>query len=145
MGTFWFRHLWQAVLTLFTMLTLMFFLFRMLPGDPTATVISPALYPKAQEILRMQFGLDKPLWEQYFVYVKNLSVLDFGLSFHTGRPVADEIGSRFLNTILLVFPSLIAAYALGAIVGAVVGWSRGSKTETILVFLSTALQSAPVF
>ena len=145
MSTFWFRRLWQAVLTLFTMLTLMFFLFRMLPGDPTATVISPALYPKAQEILRMQFGLDKPLWEQYFVYVKNLSVLDFGLSFHSGRPVADEIGSRLLNTILLVFPSLIAAYALGAIVGAVVGWSRGSKTETILVFLSTALQSAPVF
>ncbi|MVO16584.1 ABC transporter permease [Parasedimentitalea huanghaiensis] len=145
MSMFWFRRLWQSALTLFTMLTLMFFLFRMLPGDPTATVISPALYPKAQEILRMQFGLDKPLWEQYFVYVKNLSVFDFGLSFHTGRPVADEIGSRLLNTVLLVFPSLITAYALGSIVGAVVGWSRGSKTETILVFLSTALQSAPVF
>lgn len=145
MNAFWARRLWQSVLTLLTMLTLMFFMFRMLPGDPTATVISPALYPKAQEVLRIQFGLDKPLWEQYFVYLKNLAVLDFGLSFHTGRPVADEISGRLLNTILLVFPSMIAAYVLGAIVGAIVGWRRGSKLETILVFLSTSLQSAPVF
>ena len=145
MSTFWIRRLWQSALTLFTMLTLMFFMFRMLPGDPTATVISPALYPKAQELLRIQFGLDKPLWQQYFTYLGNLSVFDFGLSFHTGRPVADEIGSRLLNTVLLVFPSMIAAYALGSWVGSIVGWNRGSKLETILVFLSTALQSAPVF
>ena len=139
------RRLFHMAITLFAMITLMFFLFRMLPGDPTATVISPALYPKAQETLRAQFGLDKPLWEQYFVYLKNLAVFDFGLSFHTGRPVADEISGRLLNTILLVFPSMIAAYGLGALFGAVVGWRRGSKIETILVFLSTSLQSAPVF
>lgn len=145
MSHYWTRRLWQALITLFAMLTLMFFMFRLLPGDPTATVISPALYPKAQETLRIQFGLDKPLWEQYVVYLKNLVALDFGLSFHTGRPVADEIGGRLVNTILLVFPSMIAAYLLGALVGAVVGWRRGSKLEAVLVFLSTSLQSAPVF
>lgn len=145
MSAFWLRRFWHSALTLFTMLTLMFFLFRMLPGDPTATVISPALYPKAQEALKIQFGLDKPLWEQYLRYLGNLATLDFGLSFHTGRPVAEEIGGRLLNTILLVFPSMIAAYVLGSFVGAVLGWRRGSKTEAALVFLSTALQSAPVF
>src|SRR5690606_23795463 len=112
-------RLWHSALTLFTMLTLMFFMFRMLPGDPTATVISPALYPKAQEALKIQFGLDKPLWEQYLRYLGNLATLDFGLSFHTGRPVAEEIGGRLLNTILLVFPSMIAAYVLGSFVGAI--------------------------
>ncbi|EIM72637.1 ABC transporter [Nitratireductor aquibiodomus RA22] len=145
MSRFWIRRLWQSVLTLFTMLTLMFFMFRLLPGDPTATVISPALYPKAQETLRIQFGLDKPLWEQYLVYLRNLASFDFGLSFHTGRPVAGEISGRLLNTILLVFPSMIAAYGLGALVGAVVGWRRGTRLEAALVFISTALQSAPVF
>ncbi len=145
MSTFWLHRLWQSALTLLVMLTLMFFMFRMLPGDPTATVISPALYPKAQETLRAQFGLDRPLWEQYLVYLENLASFDFGLSFHTGRPVAEEIGGRLVNTILLVFPSMIVAYGLGALVGAIVGWRRGSKIETILVFLSTSLQSAPVF
>lgn len=145
MSPFWLRRLWHSALTLFTMLTLMFFMFRMLPGDPTATVISPALYPKAQEALKIQFGLDKPLWEQYLRYLGNLATFDFGLSFHTGRPVAEEIGGRLVNTIVLVFPSMIAAYVLGSFVGAIVGWKRGSKLETLLVFVSTALQSAPVF
>lgn len=145
MSSFWLRRLWHSALTLFMMLTLMFFMFRLLPGDPTATVISPALYPKAQEALKIQFGLDKPLWQQYLSYLANLASLDFGLSFHTGRPVAEEIGGRLANTILLVFPSMIAAYALGSLMGAIIGWRRGSKFETILVFLSTALQSAPVF
>ncbi len=123
----------------------MFFMFRLLPGDPTATVISPALYPKAQEALRQQFGLDKPLLEQYFVYMKNLAFFDFGISFHTTRPVSEAIQGRLLNTILLVLPSMIAAYIMGAFVGAMVAWRRGSKFETILVLVATALQSAPVF
>lgn len=145
MSSFWIRRLWHSMITLFTMLTLMFFMFRLLPGDPTATVISPALYPKAQEALKIQFGLDKPLWQQYFSYLSNLASFDFGLSFHTGRPVSEEIGGRLINTILLVFPSMIAAYALGSYAGAIIGWRRGSKLETIMVFLSTSLQSAPVF
>ena len=122
-----------------------FFMFRLLPGDPTATVISPALYPKAQEALRQQFGLDRPLLEQYFVYMKNLAFFDFGISFHTTRPVSEAIQGRLLNTILLVLPSMIAAYIAGGLVGAMVAWRRGSKFETILVLVATAFQSAPVF
>ena len=61
MRQFLIKRTWHALLTLFVMATVMFFMFRLLPGDPTATVISPALYPKAQEALKAQFGLDKPL------------------------------------------------------------------------------------
>ncbi|MBL4786315.1 MAG: ABC transporter permease [Cohaesibacteraceae bacterium] len=145
MSAFLLKRFWHMCLTLFVMITLMFFMFRMLPGDPTATVISPALYPKAQEALRAQFGLDKPLWEQYFIYLKNLATLDFGISFHTRRPVADAIEGRLLNTVLLILPSMLAAYLAGAIMGAVVAWRRGSRFETILVLVATAFQATPVF
>jgi len=145
MRKFLIKRTWHALLTLFVMVSVMFFMFRMLPGDPTATVISPALYPKAQAALKAQFGLDRPLHEQYFIYLRNLLVFDFGISFHTLRPVAGEIGNRLINTLLLILPSMIVAYAIGAIVGAIVAWKRGSKLEGFLVLLATALQSTPVF
>lgn len=145
MGRYLIHRSLHMVITLFAMATLMFFLFRMLPGDPTATVISPALYPKAQEAMRAQFGLDKPLLEQYLAYLGNLAVLDFGFSFQTSRPVWEALQGRLVNTLVLILPSMIAAYALGAILGALIAWYRGGKAEVGLVFGATALQSAPVF
>lgn len=139
------RRFWHMVLTLFAMATLMFFLFRLLPGDPTASVISPSLYPKAQEAMRQQFGLDRPLFEQYLIYLSNLCVLDFGFSFQTSRPVFEMIQGRLLNTLLLILPSMLAAYLIGAIIGAIAAWKRGGTAEVSLVFTATALQSAPLF
>src|SRR5690606_27446186 len=124
----------HMVLTLFVMAVLMFFMFRLLPGDPTATVISPALNADAQEAMRRQFGLDKPLMEQFFIYLRNLAVLDFGYSFQTSRPVWEMIQGRLVNTLLLILPSMLAAYLLGAILGALIAWRRGGKTEVATVF-----------
>jgi peptide/nickel transport system permease protein len=133
------------VLTLFVLATLMFFMFRMLPGDPTMTVISSALNPKAQEEMKRQYGLDKPLHVQYAAYMRNIVRLDFGYSFQHNRKVSDMISGRLLNTILLILPSMVAAYALGVVGGALIAWKRGGKLEIGTVIVSTAFQSAPVF
>jgi peptide/nickel transport system permease protein len=132
-------------LTLGAMAVLMFFLFRLLPGDPTMTVISPALHPEARAVMRAQFGLDRPLVEQFLVYLRNLAVLDLGYSFQTSRPVWEMIEGRLVNTLLLILPSMLTAYLLGAVIGAVAAWYRGGKAEIGLVFVATALQSAPLF
>ncbi|MCU4179478.1 ABC transporter permease [Bosea sp. BH3] len=145
MASYLVRRLGHMVLTLFAMATLMFFLFRLLPGDPTATVISPSLYPKAQEAMRQQFGLDRPLFEQYLLYLRNLCVLDFGFSFQTNRPVFEMIQGRLLNTLLLILPSMLAAYLIGAVIGAMAAWKRGGGAEVSVVLTATALQSAPLF
>ena len=139
------RRLVHMIITLFAMMTIMFFMFRLLPGDPTMTMISSAMYPKAQEAMRAQFGLDKPLFEQYLIYLKNYSTLNFGYSFHSSREVAELLGGRIVNTLVLILPSMILAYALGAFVGALLGWFRGGRFETSVVFVATALQAAPVF
>jgi peptide/nickel transport system permease protein len=139
------RRLGFMAITLFVMATVMFLLFRLLPGDPTATVISAALHPDAQAALRASFGLDKPLWQQYLSYVANMAQLDFGFSFQTSRPVAEMVGGRLLNTLVLLLPSLLAAYLVGALIGAFIAWRRGGFFDTVSVVLATALQSAPVF
>lgn len=139
------RRLMHMAITLFAMVTLMFFLFRMLPGDPTATVLSPALDAEAREAMRVRFGLDRPLIEQYFAYLVNLSRFDFGLSFRTSGPVWNLIELRLVNTLLLILPSMIAAYVLGIFGGALIAWYRGGKAEASVVLAATALQSAPVF
>jgi peptide/nickel transport system permease protein len=139
------RRLFHMAITLFAMVTLMFFLFRMLPGDPTATVLSPALDADAREAMRVRFGLDRPLIEQYFTYLANLARFDFGLSFRTSGPVWDLIELRLVNTLLLILPSMIAAYVIGIFGGALIAWHRGGKAEASVVLGATALQSAPVF
>jgi peptide/nickel transport system permease protein len=139
------RRLVHMVITLFAMMTIMFFLFRLLPGDPTATVVSSAMYPKAQEAMRAQFGLDRPLFEQYLIYLRNYAVFDFGYSFHSSRRVAEMMAGRVINTLVLILPSMILAYVLGALIGALLGWYRGGRSEAVVVFLATCLQAAPVF
>lgn len=139
------RRLFYMAVTLFVMITLMFFLFRLLPGDPTAAVISPALDEAAREAMRRRFGLDQPLFTQYLAYLRNLSVLDFGMSFRTSAPVWDMIELRLVNTLLLILPSMLAAYAIGAYGGALIAWHRGGKTEASVVLFATAMQSAPLF
>jgi peptide/nickel transport system permease protein len=139
------RRLVHMVITLFAMMTIMFFLFRLLPGDPTATVVSSAMYPRAQEAMRAQFGLDRPLFEQYLIYLRNYATFDFGYSFHSSRRVAELMGGRVVNTLLLILPSMIVAYVLGALIGALMGWYRGGRAEAAVVFVATCLQAAPVF
>lgn len=135
----------HMALTLFAMMTLMFFMFRLLPGDPTMTTISSTLYPKAQAAMKAQFGLDRPLIEQYLLYLASAARLDFGLSFQTSRSVAEVMQGRLVNTLVLILPSMILAYGLGALIGALLGWYRGGKAEVGVVFLATTLQAAPVF
>ena len=122
MGKYLFIRLIHMLLTLVAMVVLMFFVFRLMPGDPTATVISDALYPKAQAAMMKQFGLDKPLLEQFVIYLKNYAQFDFGISFRTNRSVAELIEGRLMNTIMLILPSMIAAYGMGMVFGAMLAW-----------------------
>lgn len=138
-------RLGHMLITLWAMLTLMFFLFRLLPGEPTMTVINESMSPQAQAAMRAQFGLDRPMFEQYLVYITSFARLDFGLSFQTSRPVADLIEGRLVNTLVLILPSMLAAYVFGAIIGAWLAWRRGGAVDTLIVVIATAFQAAPVF
>jgi len=137
----------ETIVAFFILLTVGFFLFRIMPGDPTAILIlNPHLDPEARQLLRQQLGLDQPLIIQYFYFIKNFIMGEFGYSYHDGRPVLELIlGVRLVNTIILVGTSVVLAIIIGVIIGALAALKRGTKIDVGLLTFSLVFYSMPVF
>ena len=139
------RRFFAALLTLFGVAVILFILFRMMPGDPTAQVISPALDEAAQARLKQAFGLDLPMWQQFVVYLKNLATLEWGRSFTTGQPVANLLGHWLVNTVLLMSAGLVLAIGLGIVLGILMAARRGGALDISATVIGLVCQAAPPF
>jgi peptide/nickel transport system permease protein len=140
------RKLLQLVLTLLAVVTFNFLLFRVLPGDPIQLYArSGHLTPEAANQLRALFGLDKPVWTQYWIYLRDLlhGSMGFSLTYH--RPVAGIVVQRLANTLLLVGAATIVVVILGVFLGAIAASRRGSKFDSTTVYGSLVLWSMPTF
>jgi peptide/nickel transport system permease protein len=143
------RHLLERLghllLVLWAVTTLTFVMFRTMPGDPTLNFVSPEFSEDMRAAMLHSFGLDKPLWQQYLVYLFNLLHGDFGISFLQKRPVTDVLLEALPNTMLLTLVSLVLAYAIGIVAGAFLAFKRGGVAEAIGVPLALARRAAPEF
>ena len=137
----------QLVITFFILVTISFFLFRVMPGDPTAMLLlNPQLDPETRLLLKKKLGLDLPWHIQYFVFIKNLFMGEFGVSFYHGKPVIDVIlGIRLFNTVMLVGSSTVLAIIIGIILGCIAAWRRGSPIDLASIVSSLLFYSMPVF
>jgi peptide/nickel transport system permease protein len=117
----------------------------MLPGDPTAQVISPALDEAAQARMKAAFGLDKPLYVQYVIYLKNIVTLEWGRSFTTSKKVFDMLGYRFWNTIFLMGAAMCFTLVAGIGLGMIMAWRRSGSLDVGATLSALVLQSAPPF
>lgn len=138
----------HGVVTIFLAVTLNFILFRIMPGDPTRAVSGdPRVDTATRLALIAKFGLDRPLFEQYFIYLYNLLKGELGISFvQIGRPVIDIIlGRKMVNTIILMGSSMFIAFILGIVVGVFAAWRRGTRIDIYFIVLSLATYSMPVF
>lgn len=124
------RRLIQIVIIFFVILTVLFLLFRMAPGDPVSRMVDPDLTPEDAAHLISQLGLDQPLWLQYIYYLRNFFTGNFGHSFHYGEPVIHIIGDRLPNTILLFTTSIILCALVGVFLGKIAAWHKGERTDT---------------
>ena len=139
-------RLTQAIAIVFLVASLTFFLIHIAPGDPTRSLAeAPSVPPNVRAQLRENFGLDRPLLEQYVRYITNLARGDLGYSFAEHRPVSAAIGERVLNTLLLAAAGLVLAFGLGVPVGAIQGWRAGTKTDHALTGATLIFYSIPVF
>ncbi len=145
MREFIIRRTLYTIFTLFAVATILFFIFRMLPGDPTAQVISPALDEAAQARLKEAFGLDKPIYVQYVLYLKNIVTLDWGRSFTTSKKVLDMLGYRFWNTIFLMGAAMCFTLVVGTGLGMIMAWRRSGPLDVGATVGALILQSAPPF
>jgi peptide/nickel transport system permease protein len=135
----------QLGLVLWAVVTILFLMFRLMPGNPMAAYIDPTFTEEQQLALMAQFGLDKPLWEQYFIYLANLVQGELGQSFRYREPVAERILALLPNTLILTFTSLIVAYVFGVLAGAYLAWRRGSAVEQAAIPVVLTTRAMPEF
>lgn len=133
------------VFVLWTVATILFFMFRLMPGSPLAAFIDNTLTEEQQQSLIRQFGLDRPLYEQYWKFLVNLVQGDLGQSFFFKKPVTEVILSVLPNTVLLTVTSLLIAYGFGIVAGAFLAWKRGSWFEGIGIPVVLTSRAAPEF
>ena len=139
------RRVINTIIVLIIAVTLQFFIFRIMPGNPIAHFISPNLPLEARQSLLEMWGLNKPLHEQFFTYLYNLFSGRLGISFVSQRYVADELMERLPNTVLLMGSSTIITIALGIMFGVYAGSKRGTKKDVAAVTFGLITQGLPVF
>lgn len=122
----------QIIIIFFVILTVLFLLFRLAPGDPVSRMVDPDMTQEDAEVLIVQLGLDQPLGVQYLIYVKNFFTGHFGFSFHYGEPVVDIIRNRLPNTILLFTTSIILSALVGVFLGKIASWHKGKKIDSVM-------------
>src|SRR5476649_2983934 len=132
-------------LALLAVTTILFFMFRLMPGTPLAAYINENLNADQQQQILEQFGLDKPLWQQYFIYLGNLARGEMGFSLFQRRPVMTILLEVLPNSLILTLSSLVIAYVFGVLAGAWLAWRRGSWVEGVAIPFVLATRAAPEF
>lgn len=137
------KRLGYAVLTLFVLITLTFFMMRLLPGDPflgDKTITGAALAN-----MQAKYGLDKPVIVQYFMYLGNCIRGDLGTSITYNKPVREIISEAFVVSADLGIRALIFAVIAGILLGMVAAVKRGSAWDSISMFIAMIGVSVPSF
>jgi len=138
------RKLGWALLTLFFVLTVNFFLFRIMPGDPVALLArSQRMTPQEVLAQRKLYGLDQPLVQQFFTYLKETLTGHFGASLVSGEPVTSVLGARVWPTVLLVGTGTLLAVVIGVLAGIRAGWFRDSAFDHGSLYSSLLLYATP--
>ena len=137
------KRLGLLLLTLFLIVTLTFFMMQVMPGTPFS---NPKLTPDQLEILKHAYGLDKPLWQQYFIYVGHMFTGNFGTSFiYTNQPVITMIAQRLPVSMQLGTQALILGTVLGALMGKASARRKNGVLDGVFGFLSVLGISVPSF
>jgi len=133
-----------ALGSLFFVLVVNFFLFRVLPGDPARTLGRGRFRtPEQLEEFKRTYGLDQGLWEQFLTFLKNTLTGELGTSLRYRVPVADLIADRFWPTLLLVGTSTVLASVIGIYLGILSGWNRGKRIDKASTGTTLTLYSMP--
>jgi peptide/nickel transport system permease protein len=124
---------------------IVFSMVRLIPGDPVELLLGEDYTQEAYEKLRAEWGLDKPIYVQYLIFLKQLLRGDLGDSIRSGRPVTQELSERFRNTVQLAILALILASLIGISAGIIAGTRPFSLMDSLTMVGAVAGVSMPVF
>jgi peptide/nickel transport system permease protein len=126
--------------------TLVFFILRVLPGDPVSSALGPKGTPEMIASIRAQLGLNDPLIVQYGRFLGNMVTLHFGNSLVGGhRPIIDEMSERFPATLELIIPASILSLIIGIFGGTLAASKRKKVTDYAFRIYAVFIYSLPVF
>ena len=140
------RRLLGAIPLLLGILTLIFFVMHLAPGDPTDRIFSnPNVSPEVIEQMRRNLGLDQPLHIQYGRWLWSFVRGDFGYSFGQMRPINEILPGILWNTIQLTLISLVVIFVVGMLIGIIQAVRQYSVADNVLTFLALFFYSMPSF
>ena len=136
------RRAFTGLAVVLGVVTLMFFLIRLAPGDPALLLVGPTASEEQLAAQRRSLGLDQPLAQQYATWLARFTEGDWGTSIATGRRVSAMIAEAWPATVRLVGLSLLLSYVLGIVVGAIQAGS-GGRVDTSLSVITVTLFALP--
>ncbi|MGO4735278.1 ABC transporter permease [Bosea sp. 2KB_26] len=137
----------KGIVVLFAIAILNFFLIRAAPGDPAQVLAGEAGAADAVllEQLRARFGLDQPLIQQLWIYLKGYASLDLGFSYRQQRPVLELILDRLPATLLLTGAAFLVSLGLGVLMGALAARRAGRWQDSVITTLALVFYATPLF
>ncbi|MCA9876247.1 MAG: ABC transporter permease, partial [Thermomicrobiales bacterium] len=144
MGRYIIRRLIHAVFVIWGCATIVFFLLRMIPGDPVIQMLGPGYTPEAAEALRHKLGLDQPLLTQYVLWFGNVLRGDLGGSIASGETVADAIKAGLPKTASLTLVSFVIAVAIALPSGIIAALQRNKPVDyiaSVVAFIGVSMPS----
>ena len=140
------KRIAAAIPTLLGVTIVLFIALRMLPGDPVAVILGSApATPEVEAALREQFGLNKPVWQQYLDYLGNALTFDFGQSYSTRDSVTNMISEQIAPTLQLARAAAAVSAISGIIFGSLAAMYRGRWPDILIRVLSLINTSTPSF
>lgn len=139
------RRIAENLLLVLFLALAMFVLFRLVPGDPVATIVSPELSEQSRQRIMEEWGLTGSIYTQLIRYLEGLLTLDFGQSFAYHRPVWQILSDKFVNTIILVVPSVTMAAVIGLWIGLRAGLAPRGLSDRLTLWLPPILRGIPPF
>ena len=139
------RRLLLAIPTLLAVLTIIFVIVRVAPGDPATAALGDYASEEAVRALRQRMGLDRPLWVQYVSFLADLARGDLGRSLITGQPVIDQIRHVLPYTVELTVAAIVVGLVIGIPIGIVTAVRRNTIVDYVGRVVSLAGLSVPAF
>lgn len=150
MAKLWLKRLLGALLTIYVVITVSFFMVRFMPGDPLQHLVGQEEYyylmendPAELERLAEKYGLNDPVGVQYLRYLDNVIHMDFGIAYSNKRPVVENVLNCMSWTIMLSIPTWIVGGLLGGILGVIAGWKPGKLFDSIMTPIALFLNTVP--
>lgn len=137
------KRILLAIVTIFIIAAITFFAMNAIPGGPFAKEKAPE--PRVQAVLEARYGLNKPVGEQFIMYLTNLLRGDFGVSLKTGREISQTISTSFSVSATLGSMAIVVALVFGLLLGSIAALMRGKWPDRTIIFFTILFVSVPSF